>query len=48
MCKQTTNKVITDYALIMKGHEFSLQVYFLDAVIIIKCKLKFKRNNFFK
>ncbi len=40
VCKQTTNKVITDYALIMKGHEFSLQVYFLGAVIILQIKIK--------
>jgi hypothetical protein len=46
--KQTINKVIIDYALIMKGHVFSLQVYFLDAVIIINCKLKLKKNNVIK
>jgi hypothetical protein len=46
--KQTLNKVITDYALIKEGQVFYLQVYFLDAVIIINCKLKFKSNNFYK
>ncbi len=46
--KQTINKVITDCALIMKGHVFSLQVYFLDAVIIINNELNLKNNNFIK